>query len=345
MSIFSTKPTPNVLESRLVEFNDFTTGHGEIEIPFKGAMVKGSEKTKIVNESSVHFHDILESLDATASDKGILQIFRASMDNIQDVRLMLRGEPTSASKVLIESGEVLGNWTSSNINLMTVSQSAGGFINGSIQFNGEANDSSGSYGQKTFSPAQNWSTKTNLEFRLMSDAVMTIRLGILDSSLNEATYDIVTPGNGNTTWDLYDIPFSSFSNISLVDLTDITYLRLYFIVAAKNDTVGIDEVYVEGSDGTVVISSFELYDFGTTANPTSLTQGTLLTLDSGASSYQKNLTTQKKLSGYSLTYGVNDPLKSLTIGNYYGILIKKPTEGIIEVYGDVSDNHNTSGGR
>lgn len=168
------------------------------------------------------------------------------------------------------------------------------------------------------------STGVKWKLRLEDNPGQTLESGVFSASVAN-------------TWEQVSIPISNFIEIGTgtTDLSDIEYVRWY----CEDDNNATYYSYFDllqfKSVPVLVDVTLELYDFGTTANPTNISQGTLLTNDYGVSIATATVsgTTPRKYCFRDFPIGVFDTLKELTVGNYYGMNLKVASDSV-EIIGN-----------
>jgi hypothetical protein len=164
------------------------------------------------------------------------------------------------------------------------------------------------------------------------------RLFIGDGS-NEAYIDF-SAQNPNT-WEERTLSFSSMTDIGLLDLSNIQSIKIqlrnvsstttgYFNYWTSTTTCYFDFWTLVGGAGhnsTVI----RLYDFGSTANPTTL--GTQMPQDYDVLEVPIDLSPNKRVHQVHLHLGSHELDESLVVGNYYGLYITKPDAGVLNIYG------------
>lgn len=289
--------------------------------------------------------DIVKTLSNSSSDEGILQMFKASTNNIKNIEVLLQGEATVA--IPIDEFEYSSNsnlrniWHSSDTNYTQC------FVNTNIPYSGNScmeiycdrNKSPGDYVRNSFSD-EDWSNISYISFQWQSslgDSKNVWKIRIYDgTNYAESTITSILAD----TWEEQIIQLSSMNNIDSLDLTKISRIEFQCVyLSLRWQNVFVDAFHKYSAAGQTSIS---LYDFGTNNSPTNLSDGTLMTLDDGQISKTMSIIPNPKVYNFNTLYGIENISNALTIGNYYGIFIAKPSSDAVKIYGSSTKSYNSS---
>lgn len=327
------------------EFDSITTNSRSEKIPYAGASLYVDGHAKIPTESNIVSDSLLYTLiENDITTQGILQIFRASANNVHDINVMMRGVSSAASRVSIANCDTATNWSQTNVSRLSFA------VDNTITFEGagainlkpKTTVYTGDYVQYLVTPYVNLTNNTNIEFMFRDGQQATWRITLVDSSNAEAYFEYSV--STINVWEVFDITYSSFTNIEVLNLSELAAIRFTpVVIPVKNIDAYVDYINIAGTVGETTNIEMELYDFGSNATPTNISEGTLIPLDEGEASAVSILTTQKRIMDFHIHAGSHTIGTSLTIGNYYGFLIKTPTVGNAEVYGSTLNTQYNSG--
>lgn len=287
-------------------------------------------ENSIVADSLIHTNTPTES---------ILQIVRLSHDNVTGGTFILSLPSSSVSTVVDDFESGVSDWNSSSPEILVSQSTTSSEGNYSMGLQTSRN-AKNTYVNRHYSTPQDWSgySVINFDYRA-SNTYIRWALEISDGTNTLRSNNFST--NSANTWKSKSIQISSMTEqgSGITDLSAITDIR--FVCTRDGyswsyDNNFFDNLRVEAYSDTTF--NFSFYDFGTTAEPTSLSQGSLVQLDNGDTSLSVEVTQsdrhRKIIRG---TIGINNPL---TKGNYYGILITGTGVG---VWGDNSNQSYVSG--
>lgn len=182
--------------------------------------------------------------------------------------------------------------------------------------------------KKEFISIKDISTYTNLKFFTKTNLKKSsniYKFFIEDTYNNKASFTF-TPSSKD--WSVIDVDFSSFNNISVIDIERIKFIGISGHSIEKNEHIYIDTISFCGGSLENPIN-VELFDFGTSPSFSQLPSSPISLSD--GSSYSELLLTSKR-NFYSCPLDINN----LDTNKYYGILLKTPLDGILCIYGSNS---------
>jgi len=240
---------------------------------------------------------------------------------------------------VIDDMEVVTDWASSDITNTpialesTVVKVGSGSLKINITDGASLNDTI----TKTFT-AEDWSSSTSLRFWINQTNDLDkirMRVRVSDGTNSKTSGEILIINKD--TWVEETVLFNSFTEDGggTTDMTAIT--SVVFVVSRdqNDEIVYIDHLRRVGDPGTF---DLELYDFGTTAVPTALSQGTLKTWTDGHATHTLNASSTKDL------IILQEIITGLTVNNYYGIRVfNKTSVGDLDLFGESSGNYYASG--
>lgn len=328
------------------QFSRYVTSHYEGELSSKTSRVSIPAHSQLPGESNMRGDSVIATLEP-GSDH-ILQVFRASTDNVNSVFLMCRAEGSQTDNLISFDGyassvALNADWLKTlAATTLTLNTTLYNTSPNSMQIEAKNPQSVGGLIYRSFASEVNMAGYLNLEMWWYFPVSGQFTVMIRDANNNEATYTFNDGGILNQ-WQMIDASFLLFDNVGTVDLSRITQIGFYCdIIQTANYLV--DSISLEGNIGLSLETSMQLYDFGTTADPSSLADGTALTFDNGQTEItfeMKSYDAVRKAKKFQ--YGVMDNSKKLTIGNYYGVLIKAPTENLKNHYNGTDFQRYSSG--
>lgn len=339
-------------------FDRTVTYHTDSKIPQPGSSIFVDLHSKVSTEGHIMDNDKILTLDSTKNIDGVMQVFRASTDNIHDMLISMKSVSVSDSYLSLFDCEYVtdqdaqNDWVSSSVDLAIGSSSTivnEGLYSLSV---GIGKKTVGLTATHTYSTSQDWSDYIDFIFDYYADKDgigYEMRLIIEDTSLNQMYIDFYS--TNTSVWVTNTFQFSTFINYLTIDFQNIK--KIIFETRAVLSTYNsyFDNIKLSGSVSTSTLTDFELYSFGSTP-PTAATMSlsgtstllTLLTNDDGTTFTTEAVPSLKHPQLVHFHYGSHNISNKLTVGNYYGILIKKPIDGVVETYGMTNMQHYQSGG-
>lgn len=280
-----------------------------------------------------------EIVTATTTAK-YLQVFRLDSNNIKDIIGSFKTNPLTSLIDNFDSG-VTSNWISDSGNITVSAESNIVYEGtGSMRVRTRNNNAVGDSVNRTFGTAQDLSDIFSLNFHYRTEDNQVIWSMIVedDTGKQSKSVDFSAPTNNN--WAEINLVKDSFTDLQVnsTDWSNIKKIIWYCEVThGKNDDHYFDILnsYTEVSTGNISIS---YYDFGTNANPTSLSQGTLLTSDDGNTIMSGDFNAPVRTKGeMDFTIGVKSG-NEITPGNYYGVYIELTN---ITIYGSNTQTYQS----
>ena len=329
-------------------YDSTTEFFNEINITERGASFPVDLQSKVSTEGMTFMDGIVHTLSDTDTEDGFLQIFRASADNVNTIYFACKGEEAAFVDTLVDAFDYPNEagfdavWVSSNSTNWNVRRDTYPIYSGTACMRLDVNNSSALNATvtKTYSSYQDWSTNTTLSFRVYCDELTgKIQLRIRDNVGNVMTQNITFPARN--VWYLNEARFEEMSGYSSMDMSNISEIEFLCQDTNSNPQYYIDDMHLNNSNYIVSIDlDIELYDFGSNSSPTTI--GTPMTLDDGTTSANVQVNQQSRIHTIDLYKGVYNN-NNLTIGNYYGIYIKRPTTGTVHLLGKSTEQLYSSG--
>ncbi|MCK5018205.1 MAG: hypothetical protein KAS32_14205 [Candidatus Peribacteraceae bacterium] len=310
-------------------------------IPSRGAVVLAKNIIHAPSENMCDFNNIVHTLDTTS---GLLQIFRASVDNIHDVRMFIqgRGEETLVEDFeYADQAELEAAWVKGGVPQIDPLHNTEYTYDGtsSMEYTYVPGDVADSI---TYNPVGtwDWSLEDSISFRVYNNNSVTLaptfRITIDDGS---SMYVDFTPSLSQV-WEEILLPFSTFTDAG-VDLALVTSVTITLQAAPAAGTVFFDHMVVKKPVGTLDAA---LYDFGSTFDATSLSDGALMTLDDESTSLTLQLPINPNFQRIEIHKGSHERGEGLlTVGNYYGIYAYNVSSGDCLFFGSGSSQKYISG--
>lgn len=325
---FPTSPINAQITDNLytVGYTYISTANSDMNIYRQGGVNSYILYPNFISENQQYSNDLVYTNTATTNN---LQIFKPALDtNLYGVELVLG---TSGAETTIDTfdSSVTTNWISSDTS-NTVRSAEASIVyegSGSMEVTTRFPKSLGDYVRRTIS-ATDYSSATSFSFAFRSSNInQQWRFRISDGT-NTLQSPIFSAQTVNT-WSVIEFDIEEFTEITAGTTNTAAITRLEFYVVNNTTSTNYFDI-LKRITATSLMCEVELYDFGTTANPTNISQGSLITSDRSETSIIfevfRGVRRRYKIEFLKGVLTSNN----LTEGNYYGILIK--TEGII-VYG------------
>lgn len=297
-------------------------------------------------------NDVIGTVDGSTPLVG--QVFKASADNVQEIALKLSASaPNPATLEDFESyandAAIQAAWVSSDATYTQVSLDTGVFYAGSKAMKIRLDKNPRALNDKvtrTFSTNQNWSglNTLNLAFRQEDTGKIQLRYRIIDENGHSISVLIPMVATDNT-WKTYSFSLDNFTQDGGTYPNLAAVRKHEFEIVLNNNggwkNVWIDHLVLEQDAGTL---SLKLYDFGSNAEPASLSSGTPVTFDDGSTAKTVegilNNPTTIRIDAEKGLFGNT----KLTIGNYYAIVLTDlaVSGASVKVHGKTSGGY-TSG--
>jgi hypothetical protein len=316
-----------------------TFSRGKLIVPNKGANIIEEIYPSVLTENCGGYNNVVASLTYGANPQGILQVFKASADNIHTIMAMVEGRPVETVIDNFEYSDTTALravWVSNDVSNTTptvsTTHSEG---TKSISVECKKNGSPGDYIRRSWSTGQNWNSGTRESISVMcytsEENAIKWKLRVYDGANWAEMEFIITDTN---TWVPFTFRLLDFTSVNQpINWANIRAIEFYcydYISNTPTVTTYFDKVVLNANVGQINCS---IYDFGAT-EPTAATAlpGSALSLDHLIEPATLPLTKEK----FSLfaPYGLFDTNKSITIGNYYGIYIYGITAGSVDLYGN-----------
>jgi len=316
------------------EFDAFVINEVILDIPNRGGTFNFPISAKIPTERHLFDTDEICTLDSAGSIDGFLQIFKASTNNIRTVQATMLGSTMADMTV-----DDFASYTNTASLLQTYQYS------GDYRFEPYLDESWGDQRMAAYIDRRgdglriwrdltatpfNISQYNGMSFRYQSGVAgdtNTFRIVIGDGS-SEAYMSF--SARNTWQWETREFIFAAFSNIAMIDTTNITYMAIEATIIKSSTTVMFDDWVLTGG----IISNttgIKLYDFGTEANPTVL--GTQIPQDYDNYRLEVELSPVKTVVSLPVTLGSHELEDTVTVGNYYGMYIEKPDTGTLTLFG------------
>src|SRR3990167_3277954 len=276
--------------------------------------------------------DVVAELSGSTTD--ILQVVRASAADVGSITLVLSADIVSE---VVDACDSLTNWTTSDVTNTPISIDTSDKFEGtgSLKIQVTPGLSKNDVVTMTLPTAQNWSEKEYIDFYIKATHLaqdMKIQILIEDIIGNSMYQDIFV--SQIDTWEQKIFPFDNFIDEMLpLDMTQIKKVKFKILKEISGGIFRIDRIHVP--EGPLDTFDLEIYDFGTSGVPTSLSQGTLVRTE----------TIKVKtefLRGYNISLIPKVPISQ---DNYFGINITNKAAEIVtlKVHGSLNNNLYTSG--
>ena len=276
---------------------------------------------------------------STTASINAMQIFRASMDNVNQISLYLGINSTATT---LDTFDAIGaNWVSSDATNTTVSQESTIKVEGtgSMKIVVKRGASSNNDTVTKTVVSTNMTTVGSFSFWMRSNQ-NTNRWKFAIGDGTNFFQSLPFTSTPNNTWKLITLSLGDFTEAGAgtTNIAAITKLRFQLTTAGDGASSYFD--ILQSQVASSITCTVQLYNFGATANPTNISQGTLLTLDDGTTGVSELLNSSANQNyEFSLQRGVYVSANALTIGNYYGIYM---TLTSVNVYGTSTQKY-TSG--
>lgn len=323
--------------------------HYEFTIPERGAnsyfqiLPKNYAISQIVEDTIVH------TLSHDDDHEGIVQVFKANFDNINNVKFLTKGTfPDSEQTILIDGCEyettpaAQAAWVTNNNSRIYVQSVDWDDYEGSYCLGFSTNSrAEGYYVTHTFDAVQDWTDLAAIDFMWQSEAENDYsrwQLQVQDNIGQVATVDFSVSDDDN--WMNKHFSRSIFYNTNVVDWSKIVSLTFKNLKSGWTHWCYLDELkIIKNIDNTHIDSKVHLIHFGT--NPDFSTLGPEVTLDNNKD--YKTFIIQndtKRITPCRLQYGARRNDWKLVNGDYYGLYIEKPDKGSINFYGAETNVYN-----
>lgn len=340
MELIIAKPTGAVPLTGIPDtFSKETRSSIELSLSNKGGFNSFDIYPSVLTEYMGEFTDeVLELGVGSGANTDALQIFKASVNNIQQINFLLS---VLGLDTLIDSMEDVTDWTDSDITNTPHSLETNIVHNdtSSMRIQITKDKSNGDTITKTFA-SQDWSTAVNLDFwiyqtKKSTDVEITIHIG---DGTNSKSISILVGDNDVWQRKIIDISSMIADGANLPNMSAITHIWFTVSKHKKDAFIYIDNLIRRGGVGT---AELRIYDFGTNANPSLL--GTPMTFDDGTTA--KIFELNPGIYEYHIQsfIGITTANK-LTIGHYYGINISNFQGGVsLNILGKNTGNLYNSG--
>lgn len=284
------------------------------------------------NENSAYNKDLVTTLSGSATSY-LLQIFRASSDNVNSVAITTNAVPEGALEDSFSTG-----WTSSSPSKITISYDSTIYNNTTLDTTSSStkltlgNNITGVTVYKTIS--SNWSNKNSFSLWFRASTLLTFYAKLSDG-VNFSTWNFNNTVTNNFQQRIFDINkpdsisgllnTSAITNITLGITTGGNFTGQYAWFDAFESQTAPSPLYLQ------------LYEFDTNINPNNLSLGTLLTLDDGNTEIQVTNSIIKTTQRVHLLYGVTNIDNKLKNGNYYGLVWYNGGIGTHNIYGNSTE--------
>ena len=328
------------------EYDTFVINHYDLKIPNRGGNFLFPLHCQAPSERSLYSQELVADIPSDTTDQGVLQVFRASQDNIHSIKLAISAE--AGAPLLLDDFEYADSQAAQAVYVSTdpaktkVSVSSTIFQSGSksLHIAVDRRRSRGDQVRSTFSTPQDWSNYEGLQFDWRaalagSDLIWTL---VLSDGVSEAF--IQFSAQRPYQFESRTFPFEAFSNIALLDMTHITFMYLSLDRTIANANCYFDAMYLYGNeDNGTNTTALELYHFG--GNPVPTTLGTPLIQDDGGTEHIAEPPTLKSVIEVPSRYGSHRLASEMVIGDYYGFLVKRPPVGSISLWGNNEQSYNS----
>jgi len=317
-----------------------TDQHYEFNVPERGSSSYFHVLPKNFAISQTYEKDIVHTLSYNDDHDGIMQVFKATFDNVNNVKFLTKGSfPDSEEITIIDdcnytsTTDAQAAWESSNSDRIWVQtvdweDYDGGYCVG-MRVNSRAE---GYYVSYHFAENQNWKDLAAFDFMWQTeDEDSRWQLIIKDNIGQIATVDFSSFDDDQ--WENKHFNKDIFYNKDVVDWENIVSFCFKNLSSCWTHWTYLDKVQIiTNIDNTHISSEVSLVHLGTNPNYNSI--GDILTLDDNRD--YKTFTIQndtKRITPCKMQYGASRNDWKLIQGDYYGLFIRKPDKGSISFYG------------
>ena len=331
-------------------FDKVESYYSSVQISERAGTFPIDMHSKVSTEGLATSTGLIYSLTATGTVDGLLQVFRASADNVHDIIVPVSATGQTADVLLFDC-EYANNvaaeadWVSSNEGDFDVRSEGVTVYSGDYSLridvkNADALNATATY---TYSTNQNWVSILTLKFRFQCNQnTGVLRLKIQDASSN-IMYSDIDVDNQNV-WYLKEVVLATMTNYSAVDKSTIKKIIWECRDISNNPRYFIDDIYLASTENLSIPMDIELYDFGSNSLPTTIT-GAPLVLDEYNTYATVNVSDHFAVLNAHIHMASHRPdaNRKLTVGDYYGLYFKKPSYGAINFYGSTLGQQYNSG--
>ena len=324
-----------------------TDQHYSFSIPTKGSSSYFPVIPKNYAYSQIIEKDLVHTINSEDTDQGIIQVFQAKdINNISGFKFLAQASHNATEqRILLDAFEYTTNdeitavWKSSN----TENSHDDGIVittNWWNEYDGlyclEASvwaHAEGNYFEMDITEGD-WETVSEINFNWMSskdDSDYRWELQVIDNQNQQAKIEF--SADDKWEWDEFSFKRELFSNTEIIDWSNIVKLRFYCKEVDSYFDSYMDNLYIiKNTKNTKVRTKVSLIHFGT--DPDFSTLGDKKTLDNNFDYEDVVLDiTSKRINSCNLQYGATNNNWKLVKDDYYGIMIHKPEEGNINIYG------------
>lgn len=345
VDISSTNPL-DVTETDALALAGFTESYSEsVCVPFSNpsGLTFNEIELKTLGENLCSSEN--DEVITTSSTVNVVQIFRSSTNSFMGVSAFISLDATAATSVDDFESGVTTNWISSDAGQIAVTQSGTSFEGSSSMRLRAETTAVGQEVVRTYGTPQDYSSDQEIAFYFRLNKIGVLWAIELQDSTGQSRRSGNFTASNEDSWESKSFAFSDLTEQGggVTDLSDITKIKFICTQpASARSSSFFDDLRVLAVPDEQDVE-MELYDFGTTANPTNLSQGTRLDDDNGVSSLTRTVigSAPQRYTFTNFPRGVSNVSNELTIGNYYGIRFKTVGGGAL-FYGSSTQKY-TSG--
>jgi len=284
-------------------------------------------------ESMIKCDTIIQTLEFGQEPSSVMQIFRASTDNLSEVSLKLHGVGSTDITESFEystDASMRAVWVPSSSDIEIYSDN-GTYYTGSYSIGIDCyrNRSNGESITKTFS-SENWSLVESISCMVYESKGSNRnhwKIRIYDGN-NWAEKEFTIPVKN--VWENKIFLIESLDNIEVLDLSHITKIQFLLDDCNANAWLNIDDFKRSIPSG---YADIKLYSFGTSDHPTLLGQPLTFNTNENVATILTPPTPQ--------TITIPMMVPQLTVGEYYGIEISNVSNGVLHIYGSSTQIYNS----
>lgn len=321
------------------EFDSFVINEIKLSVPNRGGSFHFNVCAQIPTERHLYDGDEVCTLDSAGSVDGFLQIFKASTNNIHTIQVSMLG--SAIEDTIVDNFSSYSNTTA----LLSTYQYQSSYFIPSLGVDGDnkymsaylyrRGDGYRIYRNLSATPFD-MSQYTGMSFNYQSGVAgsnNTMRLIISDGN-NEAYMNFTS--QNTWVWEKREFNFAAFTNVSLVDLSHITYVAIEAYSILTTTTVMMDDWVLSGGV-TTNTTGIRIYDFGAEPNPTTL--GVQIPQDYDNYRLEVELNPRKTIVSLGVNLGSHELDDTLTVDHYYGIYVEKPDIGTLKLFGSATQQY------
>lgn len=346
MGVLRTNDDPT-FENQANVNNLVSDQHYGFSIPSRGSNSYFQILPKNYAISQISESDIVSTLSHDSTEDGIVQVFKATdFDNVNGFKTLVKGShPNTEQSEVIDTCEYATDAAVNDVWKIKLVEDGNERIelwtdddepntgNYCIRIRAQSNAEGNSI-YKEFAAPQDWSNLTSINFDWESSkngSSYRWRLNVYDDIGQTAYIDF----NAIYRWEWESKEFGKnlFYNTDVIDWSQVVKIEFYCLDAGCSYDSYLNNLQiVRNIEYAKILLDVQLIHFGT--NPDFATLGDIKTLDDNFDSEDLIVEIDNnKISECYLQYGAARNDWKLVANDYYGVYIKKPTNGTVTFYG------------